>query len=175
MGIAALASAGPILQIGVAALGVASNVIATSAANSAAQQQAQAQQAELARQSKEENRIANEERSDRAREADKEFASFLARGASTGGALGTISMTRGAQEIGFIEGIDLARIEGNRVARQGAIGARSATVARGARRAAKTSRVNQFANLVGGAGQVLSIKTAADARKVQRTIAEGRV
>ncbi len=161
-------------QIGMAVVGTGMKIMASNAAKRAADASASAQQAELQRQANEENRIAQEEKSDRVRAADIEFASFLATSASQGGALGSVNAFRGAQEIGFIEGIDLARISANRKGRLGSIQASSESVARGARRAAATSRVNNFATLVGGAGQAFSIKARGDLLATQRTIAEDR-
>ena len=171
MGVSLLVAA----QVGMAAVGTGIKLAANASAKRAADSAAAAQQAELQRQANEEGRIATEEKSDRAREADKEFASFLATSASQGGALGTVNAFRGAQEIGFIEGIDLARISANSRGRLGRISASSASVARGARRTAATSRINQFATLVAGGGAALSIKARANALETQKTLAEGRV
>ena len=68
---------------------------------------------ELNRQRAEENKIAQEKKSDRVREADKAQASLIAALADSGGA-GGANESRFVAETGFFEGLDLARIEGNR-------------------------------------------------------------
>src|SRR5690606_22709142 len=78
----------------------------------AAQQQANLEIEELDRQRKQESLIAQEKKADRVREADQKTASMVAALADVGGA-GTVNESRFAEEIGFLEGLDLARIEGN--------------------------------------------------------------
>lgn len=56
---------------------------------------------------------AQEDKSDRVREADALFASMIVAMADGGGA-GSINQVRFGVEIGFNEGIDIARIESNR-------------------------------------------------------------
>lgn len=68
---------------------------------------------ELDRQRKQESKIAQEVKADRVRQADKQQASMIAALADVGGA-GTDNESRFAGEIGLYEGLDIARIEGNR-------------------------------------------------------------
>lgn len=78
----------------------------------AAQEAANLQIQEGDRQRKEQNRIAQEKRSERVRVADRQFASMVTAMADSGG--GGHMTDRLAGEIGMYEGLDLARIEGNR-------------------------------------------------------------
>ena len=75
--------------------------------------QANLEIAELNRQRAEENLIAAEKKSERVREADRLNASNIAALADNGGA-GGANEARIVGEVGFYEGIDLARIEGSR-------------------------------------------------------------
>lgn len=96
------------------------NAVSTFAQNAAIDDQsanvaesANRQIAELDRQRKEASLIAQEKKADRVREADKVTASIIASLSEVGGA-GTANESRFVQEAGFYEGLDLARIEGNR-------------------------------------------------------------
>ncbi len=169
-----LLAGGSTLAIGMTAASTVLGVMANNSANKANQAQAAAQQNELARQAGEEKRISAGERSDRVRQADKEFASFLAVSASTGGALGTVNVFRGAQEIGFLEGIDLARIDANSKARLGRIGADSASVGRRARSSAKNTLFSNIGTIAGGIGSGLSIRSQTEARNVQKELARNK-
>jgi hypothetical protein len=99
------------------AIGTMQQVSAANKANKLAARQAEDQRdaeiAELQRQREERNLIADEEKSDRVREADAQFASMVTSMAETGGA-GTQNEYRFAAAIGGSEGLDLARIESNR-------------------------------------------------------------
>jgi len=75
--------------------------------------QSDAEVVELQRQRDERNVQAQEQKADRVREADKQFASMITSLADNGGA-GTQNQSRFAGEIGGFEGIDLARTESNR-------------------------------------------------------------
>lgn len=79
----------------------------------AAAEQARRDNEELDRQREEATEIAQEKKSDRVREADRETASMVAMLADVGGG-GTLNESRFAGEVGFNSGVDLARIEGNR-------------------------------------------------------------
>jgi hypothetical protein len=102
------------------AAGLASNFLTTMAANDATAKQAEAEQEELRRQQEENNRIAAEEASDRAIEADKAAASAIAAMEAIGG-FGSANDDRLQMEIAGVKGLDLARIEGNRTARNAAL------------------------------------------------------
>lgn len=67
---------------------------------------------EATRQQTEVNRVAGEDKSDRARIADRELATLRVMSGETGGA--TTTYQRMIQELGFFEGMDISRIEGNR-------------------------------------------------------------
>ncbi len=71
------------------------------------------QQLELTRQQEQVNVQAGERKSDTARRADADFALMIVSMADGGGA-GGVNQLRFGADIGGIEGIDLARIEGNR-------------------------------------------------------------
>ena len=93
-----------------------STIQANKAQDQIAQQavaQSDAEVIELQRQRDERSEIAQEEKADRVREADQQFASMVTRLADVGGA-GTQNEARFAQEIGGFEGLDVARIESNR-------------------------------------------------------------
>ncbi len=81
--------------------------------NQAFAEQNALEQAELTRQQEEVGAQAQEQKSDTARRADASFASMIVAMADGGGAGGVNQLRLGA-DIGSIEGIDLARIEGNR-------------------------------------------------------------
>ena len=103
------------------------------------QRQAQAEIEELERQREEARKQAREQKSDRVREADKQMASMLVALGEIGGA-GTINERRFAAEIGFNEGLDLARIESNRRNRVDSLAASQTAAARRARSAVDIGR-----------------------------------
>ncbi|MCP4899898.1 MAG: hypothetical protein GY906_23265 [bacterium] len=75
---------------------------------------------ELERQIGEEEDIAREKKSERVREADRSFASMVVALAEQGGLRGA-NAARGAAEIGFQEGLDLARIKANSASRKASL------------------------------------------------------
>ena len=79
----------------------------------AAADQADLEIQELDRQRRQASAIAQERKADRVITADRQFASMIAAMADNGGH-GTQNEARFGAEIGFYEGLDLARIEGNR-------------------------------------------------------------
>ena len=80
--------------------------------NKAAVKQAELQYKEISRQQGEVNRISQEQKSDRVRKADQELGTLRVLAGERGVSGGTFTAL--AQEIGYFEGIDLSRIEGNR-------------------------------------------------------------
>ncbi len=111
---------GTALLVGGALLSLVSAVGTARAENEAAQASIDSQAAqtaleveELGRQQDAANEIAQEDKSDAVREADAQFASMIVALADGGGA-GSINQARSAVEIGFTEGVNVARIEGNR-------------------------------------------------------------
>lgn len=104
---------------GLALSGVSSGVSmmhgaqAAQAQASAAQRQFLLQDAEFSRQQREVNRVADEDKSDTIRQADRTLGSIRA-AASEVGAGGTTSYMRMLVELGGAEGLDLSRIERNR-------------------------------------------------------------
>jgi len=127
----------------------------------AAINQSEAEIQEFDRQREEQDAVAAENKSDRVREADKQFASMITALADNGGS-GTAAEARFAGEIGFHEGLDLARIEGNRTrgdealkSRQGASKNRAVDFARGNRRKAVSNLIDLAAS---GAGTGTSIQ-----------------
>jgi hypothetical protein len=83
------------------------------ASSSAAMAQNQQEWDERNRQKKEATKNARSLKSDRAREADRLMGNMIATMADNGGS-GTATEARFAGEIGYLEGLDMARIEGNR-------------------------------------------------------------
>ncbi len=81
--------------------------------NAALAEQNALDEIELTRQQEEVNKQSGERKSDIARQADASFASMIVAMADGGGA-GGVNQLRLGGDIGSIEGIDLARIEGNR-------------------------------------------------------------
>jgi hypothetical protein len=79
----------------------------------AAVDQFKAEDKELTRQQTEANLQAQEQKSERAREADKQFASMVTSMEALGGA-GSMDEARFGVEIGANSGLDISRIEGNR-------------------------------------------------------------
>lgn len=111
---------GPVFMAVMAVMSVVSSFAA--AANQASAAKAQARNAadmarmqidEIQRTQKEVNEAAQSDKGQRARQADKEFASLVVSFAERGG-LGTINAVRGGQEVGYNAGMDLAKIEANR-------------------------------------------------------------
>lgn len=87
----------------------------------AIEESAELEQDELTRQQEEANLIAQEDRSARVNEADRQAASMMAGMEATGGAAGSGVEGRLGREVASNAGLDLARIEGNRRSEVGAI------------------------------------------------------
>lgn len=100
-------------SLAVSAFQAVTEISSANDAEKAAAAQANAEIQELGRQQEEQNRISQEQRSDRVRAADQQFASLTASLSESGGA-GTSNEDRLGQEVDFLAGLDLARIEGNR-------------------------------------------------------------
>lgn len=137
-----------------------------------AHQQAQAQVNELAQQQADVNAKANEEKSDRIRQAERELAS--ARVASAEG----FSMTnRLVGEIGYNEGLDLSRIESSRVNSTEAITSRMKAASAGAVNTAKLANAQASAAsnsaFIGAIGSGMSIAGAGYDRAVKTAAANG--
>lgn len=125
--------------------------VQASAANKAeAQQQAARSQAakrkvsELERQQKEADLVAQEQKSDRARETDKQVAEMLALQADTGATGAAIARLGG--EFAGIGGLDIARIESNRASGASARHAESISIIGEKDAANAESRSRQSAN-----------------------------
>lgn len=109
----------------------------------AIREDAKNQMDEATRQQKEANLRAQEERSDRARQADKQFASAMVAMEAIGGA-GSQNEKRAGDEISGHAGIDLARIEGNRRRQVDALQAAKNATKKSAVRGIKQSQANFF-------------------------------
>jgi hypothetical protein len=83
------------------------------AAAEAANRNTQAAYAELNARQQDAVDKASQDKSDRAKQADRELAALRVAMGETGG-LGTVTSTRLAGEVGAIEGMDISRIEANR-------------------------------------------------------------
>ncbi len=101
------------VSVGMALVSTIAQNQALGAQNQAFADQNALEQKELTRQQEEVGAQAAERKSDTARRADADFASMIVAMAEGGGAGGVNQLRLGA-DIGSIEGIDLARIEGNR-------------------------------------------------------------
>jgi hypothetical protein len=151
-------------QIGIQAFQALLGASSAMSAGSAATEQANREVAEYERQKEEERLNARSEKSDRARQADRETASMIAAMADSGG-LGTTS-SRFAGSIGFIAGVDMARIEGNSISRINALSSRQVAAQQKAANARTRATGAAFSSLLTGAGNVLG--TVADQREKQR-------
>jgi hypothetical protein len=116
----------------------------------AIEDQAEAQQDELTRQQEEANLISQEEKSERALEADRAAASALVAMETVGGA-GSLNDQRQQQEIHGVAGLDLARIEGNR---RREVGALQATKKQSAKQANADIKASQMKFLGSAASTV---------------------
>ncbi len=101
------------ISIGMAAVSTIFQNQALSAQNQAFAEEQRLNQIEVTRQQTEANVRAKQDQSDVSRRADASFASMIVAMADGGGAGGVNEIRLGA-DVGSIEGIDLARIEGNR-------------------------------------------------------------
>ncbi len=140
-------------------------VIAAGQQSSAAQEVAEREVEELERQKEEEELNERAKRSDRAREADREFATMIVSMADNGGA-GTGNALRFAGEIGFISGIDLARISGNSIGRRAAMTAKQQAATARADNISSASAGSAFSALLSTAGGITG--TIADERARNR-------
>jgi hypothetical protein len=127
-------------------------------ANKAARDQQNAREAaakrqntELQRQRESNNRIAAAKKSDAARVADREIGSAIAVLGDRGGTEGTLG--RKAGDIGGILGIDIARIEGNRVEENESRRFSAISVNEEVKAAGRATNTEQVSNLVGFFGK----------------------
>lgn len=100
-------------QIGMSVISAGAGMGAARAESAAATERSRQEWQEFHRQQEEATNRAREEKSARASEADKLMGQMLAVMADNGGS-GTQNESRFAGEIGYLEGLDLAKIEGNR-------------------------------------------------------------
>lgn len=87
-------------------------VDAAEAQYEAEQQNDALRQKELTRQQEERNKQADDQKSDRIRQAEKELAFLQVAGMDAGS--GAMTMAQRVSELGFVEGQDLSRLESNR-------------------------------------------------------------
>ena len=130
----------------------------------AAEQSAKDEIDELYRQQQEANKAAQEQKSDRAREGDKLYASALVAMETVGGA-GSQNEARIAAEISGNTGLDLARIEGNRRREVGALRASMRAARKGAASAIRASQANFLGSALGATSSYLDNKAKVDASK----------
>jgi hypothetical protein len=125
-------------QFAFSALSTFSQIGSANASFAAEQQAADANfelnQAEAQRQQVEANRIAAEDKSDIVRRADAELSTIRAQVGDIGA--GNTSLIRALVEVGGVEGLDLSRIEANRLGRVGQL------------QAAKKSGAQVYANTI---------------------------
>lgn len=122
-----------------------------------AAQNARAKEKELRRQQVRETEIAREKKSDRARETDIALGTLMAMHADTG-ATGE-AIARGAGEIAGVAGLDVARIESNRIEAVNSLQAARTQNVKQARLQALSAGISMFSSLAGGAGKALSVPT----------------
>jgi hypothetical protein len=162
------------------AMGAAQMAAANKAANQqqkAAEEAAVRKQEELARQQARADLVAQEEKSDAAREADIAIGTMLAGQADTGATV--LGIARLAGGIGGIEGLDIARIESNRQEGQFARNAEGTALNANVKsRAAATKAANtgRFLSFVGNsASAVASTAVGIDGLKSAPTPQSGGV
>lgn len=127
-------------------------VLSAQQEGAAAADQAEAEAAEFRRQQDVAKEREREAMSDRTRQADREMASMIAAMAENGG-LGTTNATGLAVDIGGIEGLDLARIQGNTRREIEALESRArASIARG-RNAVKNASLSALGSVIGASGK----------------------
>ena len=114
MGISAILS---VVSLAMGAMATSAQNKALEAQSQAAARQAEGEIREFDRQRDFANKKSAADKSARVREADRDHASMLVGMADMGGE-GTTNEARLSSEVGFYEGLDIARLEGNRV-RQG--------------------------------------------------------
>jgi hypothetical protein len=127
----------------------------------AAAEQFNAESKELTRQQEVANEIAQEDRSERVNEADRQQAAALA-GMEVVGGSGSANENRMLGEIGGNSGIDLARIEGNRRREVSSLEASKSAAKERAKGAISSSQLGFIGSALGNAG------TAAQANQVER-------
>jgi hypothetical protein len=132
----------------------------------AAQQAADEQVQELERQKGEERLNARSQKSDRAREADKSFASMVAAMADNGG-LGTGNASRFAGDIGFVAGMDFARIEGNSISKINSLTSQQRSARMRAANATNQARGAMIGSILGAAGGIAGTVSKERERKRQ--------
>ncbi len=128
-----------------------------------AQQNKDAQK-ELTRQQKEVNRQAAEEKSDRVRKADRQFASAIVALEAAGGA-GSQTEERFGTEIAGNAGLDLARIEGNRRRAVSSLQAEKRAVRKKARGAIQRSQAEFLSSALSFGAQEFQRQEDAKARE----------
>lgn len=132
--------------------------MASKAANdqaAAAAESAQLAIDEQTRQQREQNRVSDEEKGDRARQADAELATMQVISGERGG-LQTNTYARQTFELGYVEGADLSRIEANRKARIDAMQASKVAARQGAVNSIIEAKNTKTAAYVGAGLKTLS-------------------
>jgi hypothetical protein len=130
----------------------------------AAEQQAQAEMQELRRQEEQANLQAAEDKSDRARDRDRRIAASVA-AAEASGAAGSQNDARLQAEIAGEAGLDLSRIEGNRVRKSAALRASARAVRKDAELEIQQSRSKFLQSAFSTGGDFIDLST-------QRKLAE---
>lgn len=168
------------VTVGLGILTLATTVAGTAASASAAEDQAEAQARVAAEQMREITRqqdrrveVAQETGADRSRQADKEFATITASMAEAG-ALGTTNYYRMAQEAGFNEGLDLARIASNRDEDIQSLQSEKRVASEGAAGAARQAEAVGTRNTISTIGSGLQIAGSTYGQHVDREIQRGR-
>jgi hypothetical protein len=154
MGIETLAMIGIGLTVAQGIAGAAQAASAAKIQSAAIAANRDAQMQELTIQQQQAREDAEREKGDRAREADREIAALRVIAGETGG-LGA-NFNQGVQEIGYYEGLDIARIESNRNRQIAAADRAKQNVARGAAydiASVKQQRNAAITNAILGAAQ----------------------
>lgn len=163
----------PLIQIGVAAAGALATASAAQRQAAAAGQREAAVAQEARRQAGVVGRQAQEQKSDRVRQANRDFASAMVGLADS--SAGSITASRFATQIGFEEGIDLARIDANASEEIGALQSNINAAAQRARNARSIASATTTSALLGAAGSGLQIAGDERRRSLEREITEDRV
>lgn len=139
--------------------------------NISASKQAQAQIDELERQKKRERLIAQEKKSDIAREEDREIGAMLAAQADTGATIG--SLARFGGEIAGIAGLDIARIESNVQERNAARRAKQLSIAATTKSQILGNTLSFFGKALGAGSSFLKKAPKVEANKFKPTAQSG--
>lgn len=137
-----------VVMLAMTAIQTAMSMKAASDQQKSAEAAARRQQDELKRQQRRADLVAQEQKSDKAREADREIGAIMAAAADNGSSGAAIARMVG--DVGGIEGLDVARIESNRAEGQAARHAEGISINANIRARRTQYKYEQFGRIVSG-------------------------